>query len=102
MKLRLGMRGLVMLALLCGPATAAPILRLSTSALVWPPGGPATQTVYAFNAGDGTLTPSASVASGSKWLTVTAGTPQAYAGDGRLGVPLLFTIDVSVLAWGTY
>jgi uncharacterized protein (TIGR03437 family) len=102
MKLHLGMRGLVMLALLCGPATAAPILRLSTSALVWPPGGPATQTVYAFNAGDGTLTLSALAASGSKWLTVTVGTPQAYPGDGRLGVPLLFTIDVSGLAWGTY
>jgi hypothetical protein len=30
MKLHLGMRGLVMLAFLCGPATAAPMLRLST------------------------------------------------------------------------
>jgi uncharacterized protein (TIGR03437 family) len=98
----LGTRGLALLALLCGPATAAPILRLSNSALVWLPGSAATQTVCAFNAGDGTLALSASVASGSKWLTVAAGTPQMCPWDGRLSVPLLFTIDVSSLAWGTY
>ena len=102
MKLHLGMRSLAVLAFLCGPATAAPMLRLSTSALVWLPGSSATQTVCAFNAGDGTLALSASVPSDSKWLTVSVGTPQACPWDGRPSVPLLFTIDVSGLAWGTY
>jgi uncharacterized protein (TIGR03437 family) len=78
------------------------MLRLSNSALVWGPGSAAPQTVYASNAGDGTLALSASVPSGNKWLTVTVGTPQTNPGDGRLSVPLLFTIDVSSLAWGTY
>ena len=91
-----------MMAFLCGPATAAPMLRLSNSALVWGPGGAATQTVYASNAGDGTLALSASVPSDSKWLTVTVGKPQTNPGDGRPSVPLLFTIDVSSLAWGTF
>src|ERR1019366_531728 len=95
------MRGLAMLAFLCGPATAAPMLRLSTSALVWPPGSAATQTVCAFNAGDGTLALGVSVATGSKWLTVAVGTPGACPWDGRPSVPLLFTVDASTLAWGT-
>ena len=96
------MRGLAMLAFLCGPATAAPMLRLSTSALVWPPGSAATQTACAFNAGDGTLALGVSVATGSKWLTVAVGTPGACPWDGRPSVPLLFTVDASTLAWGTY
>src|ERR1035441_10352635 len=91
-----------MMAFLCGPATAAPMLRLSNSALVWGPGGAATQTVYASNAGDGPLALSASVPSDSKWLTVTVGKPQTNPGDGSPSVPLLSTIDVSSLAWGTF
>jgi uncharacterized protein (TIGR03437 family) len=102
MKLHLGMRGLVMLAYLCGPAMATPMLRLSTSALVWSAGSAATQTVCAVNAGDGTLALSASVAGGTKWLTVAVGSPGTCPWGGRLGIPLLFTIDVSSLAWGTY
>ena len=102
LKLHLGMRGLVVLAFLCAPAMAAPMLRLSTSALVWSTGSYATQTVCASNAGDGTLAPSAAVPSGVKWLTVSVGTPQTCAGVGSPGVPLLFTVDVSTLAWGTY
>src|ERR1035441_3134100 len=102
MKLYLGMRGLAMMAVLCGPATAAPMLRLATSALVWLPGSAATQTVCAFNAGDGTLALGVSVATGSKWLTVAVGTPGACPWDGRPSVPLLFTVDASTLAWGTY
>ena len=101
LKLHLGMRGLVVLAFLCGPATAAPMLRLSTSALVWRWSG-GTQTVCASNAGDGALALSAAVPSGVKWLTVSVGTGQTCAGAGSPGVPLLFVADVSSLAWGTY
>jgi uncharacterized protein (TIGR03437 family) len=78
------------------------MLRLSNSALVWLPGSAATQTVCAFNAGDGTLSLSASFPSGTKWLTVTVGTPGTCPWDGRMSVPLLFAIDASSLAWGTY
>src|ERR1035438_8729037 len=97
MKLHLGM-----LAYLCGPAMATPMLRLSTSALVWSAGSAATQTVCAVNAGDGTLALSASVASGTKWLTVAVGSPGTCPWGGRLGIPLQVTIDVSRLAWGTF
>lgn len=73
------------------------MLRLSTAALVWFPGGNATQTVRATNAGDGALTLNAAVPSGIDWLKVTIdpSTLPAY-------VSLQFTIDVSNLPRGTY
>jgi uncharacterized protein (TIGR03437 family) len=93
---------MALLAFLCAPVMAAPMLRLSTSALVWGPGDAATLTVCAFNAGDGTLALNASVASGNKWLTVTVGTPQACPGDGRPSIPLQFMVDLSSLPRGTF
>jgi hypothetical protein len=97
----MGMRGLMALGFLFGHATAAPILRLSSSALLWLPGGSATQTVCAFNAGDGTLALSAPAPSRTQWLTVSVGAPQTCPGDGRPSIPLQFTIDVSSLPRGT-
>ncbi|HWD00632.1 MAG TPA: hypothetical protein VG456_27940 [Candidatus Sulfopaludibacter sp.] len=78
-----------MLILLCAPAIAAPVLRLSTSALVWQPGMAATQTICSQNAGDGVLALSA--ASSASWLTVTVDAKQC----------LNFTIDVAGLLRST-
>jgi uncharacterized protein (TIGR03437 family) len=102
LKLHLGMRGWFVLAFLCAPAMAAPMLRLSTSALVWLPGGRATQTVCASNAGDGTLATSVSVPSGVKWLTVSVGALQPCLSYLEQSVSIQFTIGVSSLPRGTY
>jgi hypothetical protein len=83
------MRGLVLAAFLCAPVTAAPMLRLSNSALVWSAGNTARQTVCAFNAGDGTLTLSASVATVQFPLPTNLGGATVLVND--VQVPLYYT-----------
>jgi uncharacterized protein (TIGR03437 family) len=92
-KLCLAVRRLALLALLCGSAAAAPILRLPpVTSLLWVPGSAATQIVCASNAGDGTLSLSASVQSGAGWLTVSVGANQC----------IQLTADPSSLSQGVY
>ncbi len=86
-----------MVWLLCFPAVAAPVLRLSQSALVWYPGGAATQSIRAGNAGDGVLDLTAAVQNGANWLKVTIDS-QTLPNF----ISLNFSIDVSRLARGTY
>lgn len=93
MKLCLAVRRLALVALLCGTAAAAPILRLPPATnLLWVPGSAATQTICASNAGDGTLSLSASVGSGAGWLTVSIGANQC----------IQFTANPSGLPRGAY
>lgn len=88
------LRRLALLAFLCGPVSAAPILRLPNSALVWwSPGSTEYQTICASNAGDGSLSLSASVQSGVKWLAVQAGGPTQC---------IEFAVDPSSLPPGTH
>src|SRR5271157_69595 len=86
------LRRLALLASFCGSAAAAPILRLSTSAVVWPSGFTAPQTICATNLGDGTLSLSASVQNGVKWLTVSLSPAQC----------IQFAVDISALPQGAY
>jgi uncharacterized protein (TIGR03437 family) len=88
----LGLRRLALLVLLCGTAAAAPILQLSNSAVVWPSGSTAPQSICAYNLGDGTLSLTASVRSGAGWLSVSVSSTQC----------IQFTVDPSGLAQGTY
>ncbi len=94
-------RGLVLLALFCGPVAAAPMLRLSSAAVVWQVGESSDRFVDAFNIGDGALSLSATVSRGDTWLTVTVGSLQAcpYEPD---CIRLKLSIDTSALARGTH
>jgi uncharacterized protein (TIGR03437 family) len=76
-------------------AEAAPVLRLSTSAVVIETAvgtNPPPQTITASNAGDGTLSLSISVAAGAPWLT----------GATMSGNTIQFTFNTAALARGVY
>ena len=84
---------------------AAPMLRLATSA-VGPvsiaTGTSTSQTVEAYNAGDGTLAPQLSV-SGATWLTATVGAARpCVTVSAPSCIPLQFALNTSALATGAY
>lgn len=86
---------------------AAPILRLSTSAVVVQVAvgaNAAPQTIYAANIGDGAIAPSVSIAPGSPWVTAVvqgAGPCTAFANPGSC-LPIQFTFSTASLARGSY
>ncbi|HKE26524.1 MAG TPA: hypothetical protein VKB88_29420 [Bryobacteraceae bacterium] len=89
-------------------SNAAPVLRLSTSALVVEVAegaNPAPQTVYALNIGDGTLAPSVSIGSGAPWLTgatVEGGAVPCTMFTASSCFPIQFTFNTANLARGAY
>jgi len=86
-------------------ASAAPILRLLNSVVtVEAPVGatPASQTLLAFNIGDGTLSPAVSVPAAITWLAVTVGAPQACGYPGGTCNTIQFTFNTASLPAGTY
>src|SRR5690349_9440607 len=98
--------GLLPLLLVCfvSPAAAAPKLRL-TSTTVGPisiaqGGNPNAQTLEAFNAGDGSL--SLSATSNASWVTAAAGSSRPCATQEGTCVPLTFTFQTSGLARGIF
>jgi len=87
---------------------AAPTLRVVTAAvgpIPVPTGGTAPpQTVEAFNAGDGSLSLTATVSSSASWLTATVGSSRTCTQTTLAAscIPLQFTLNTSTLAAGTY
>ncbi len=101
-KLHPGLRGLLCLALLCGPAAAAPVLRLSTNALIWDNLTEGSQSICVDNAGDGKLALTASAEkSGAGWLTVTAGAVRNQACSGGAGQSVLLNFAVFYIEPGS-
>jgi uncharacterized protein (TIGR03437 family) len=95
--------------LLSSTLPAAPVLRLTNSALVIAavPIGTAVgpKTLDAYNIGDGSLALSASIQPGAPWLTgVTVGTPGSCDSSSITGpcIPLQFTFNTAGLARGVY
>jgi uncharacterized protein (TIGR03437 family) len=102
----LGLKTRILLAGLlsfCSLASAAPRLRLSTSAIgpiAVAVGGTATaSSVDSYNVGDGTL--NVRVVSSANWLTPTLGTPRDCLIAGKC-VPILIGLQTSALAKGVY
>lgn len=81
----------------CGPAVAAPVLRLTNSVvLVQVPVGGAVpvQTLQAYNIGDGALSLSVSVAPGNTWVTASIGAAQSCSvGAVTSCIPLQFRLS---------
>ena len=99
-----GFRGVVLLVGLAGSLAAAPMLRLSSSAVgpysVATGSNGALQTVEAWNAGDGSL--SLQVSSSAAWAVPTIGAARACST--RLGtcLPIQVALQTASLAKGAY
>src|SRR5215472_10890842 len=67
-------------------------------------GSAASQTVEAYNAGDGSLSLTTSVSSSAPWLTASVGSsrPCASTTDAANCIPLQFSLSTAGLSAGTY
>ena len=85
--------------------TAAPKLRLVTTTVgpitVATGGNGPAQTVEAYNAGDGALSLSLSVASSVTWLGASVGTPRACSTRAGNCIPLQFALNTAALSAGS-
>ena len=86
-----------------GLSQAAPKLRLVTSTVgplsIAQGGNGATQTVEAFNAGDGSL--NLTLSSSATWIGATVGSPRACTSQAGSCIPLQFALNTSGLSTGT-
>jgi len=89
------------------PAYAAPMLRLTTTVVFPLPvtvgAAPTTQTIEAFNIGDGSLALTVRVPPSITWLSASVGAAGACTTVDRSScIPLRFTLNTASLAAGTY
>jgi len=92
-------------AIFCFPLFAAPQLRLTNTAIFvkQSPGiSSPTQTIYAYNAGDGSLNVSLSVPPSAGWLSAGVGASERCASSRGECIPLRFTLQTSSLAPGIH
>jgi uncharacterized protein (TIGR03437 family) len=95
-----------LLILFCGSVSAAPMLRLDTSAVYFNvaigANPPLSQPLNAFNIGDGSLSLSVSVPASISWLKVSLGASQSCPRSAFRCTPLYFSYNTAGLGRGTY